>query len=412
MSHTVKHRSKLVARVRRIKGQVEAVERALESEIGCTDVLMLVASLRGAINGLNTEVMEDHIRNHVSDPATDPDPERARGTADLDRSHPHLSEVAVSCVTLQSGPSRRTTIRALARIMIVDAMPSSTAAGLVPSHPAPCLVHTPLVLGEGHDGNKRRSWWVIVLCGVTMVAEIAGGLLFGSIALVADGLHMATHVGALLLAALAYTFASRHARDPRFTFGTGKLGDLAGYSSAIALAMISLLIGYEAVARLFDPVPIQFGQAIPIACLGLAVNVASVWLLSGGHHHDHGHHPDHEHGPDEQTARLGTGTASLSIVEDGVPPRFQVRLAGFDQPGQVTVQTVRPDGTRQHFLFVERDGLLEIDRRTPRAARLRRASTSRRRRHTPGARLHLRRARAWRHPPRQQHAGRRRSRLG
>jgi DNA-binding FrmR family transcriptional regulator len=83
MSHTIKHKSKLIARVRRIKGQVEAVERALESEIGCTDVLMLVASLRGAINGLNTEVLEDHIRNHVSDPATDTDPDRARGSADL-----------------------------------------------------------------------------------------------------------------------------------------------------------------------------------------------------------------------------------------------------------------------------------------------------------------------------------------
>ena len=128
-----------------------------------------------------------------------------------------------------------------------------------------------------------------------MIAEIVGGLLFGSIALVADGLHMSTHAGALLLAALAYRYARRHANDPRFTFGTGKFGDLAGFSSAIILAMIALLIGYEAISRLFAPVPIHFSQAIPIACLGLAVNIASAWLLSGGdHHHGHGH--SHGHG--------------------------------------------------------------------------------------------------------------------
>ena len=129
-----------------------------------------------------------------------------------------------------------------------------------------------------------------------MVAEIAGGLLFGSIALVADGLHMSTHAGALLLAALAYTYARKHADDPRFTFGTGKLGDLAGFTSAIVLAMIALLIGYEAIHRLFAPVPIRFAEAIPIACLGLAVNIASAWLLGGDdHHHDDHHHHEHEH---------------------------------------------------------------------------------------------------------------------
>jgi cation diffusion facilitator family transporter len=137
-----------------------------------------------------------------------------------------------------------------------------------------------------------------------MVLEIGGGIWFGSIALVADGLHMSTHAGALLLAALAYTFARRHAQDPRFSFGTGKLGDLAGFSSAIILAMISLLIGYEAINRLFDPVPIHFQEALPIAGLGLVVNIASAWLLGGGHHHDHAHghdrhkHHDHDHGSD------------------------------------------------------------------------------------------------------------------
>src|SRR5499425_1834562 len=118
--------------------------------------------------------------------------------------------------------------------------------------------HTHVFLGAGHEKNERRTWTVIALCSFMMVAEIIGGLLFGSIALVADGLHMSTHAGALLLAALAYSYARRHADNPLFTFGTGKLGDLAGFTSAIVLAMISLLIGYESVSRIFAPVPIHF----------------------------------------------------------------------------------------------------------------------------------------------------------
>src|ERR1700728_2081051 len=128
--------------------------------------------------------------------------------------------------------------------------------------PLEAPVHHHIFLGEAHTQSERKTWTVIWLCGAMMCAEIAGGLLFGSIALVADGLHMSTHAGALLLAALAYDFASRHATDGRFTFGTGKLGDLAGFSSAIVLAMIALLIGYEAISRFFAPVPIAFSQAI------------------------------------------------------------------------------------------------------------------------------------------------------
>src|SRR6202163_896876 len=105
--------------------------------------------------------------------------------------------------------------------------------------------HDHVFLGAGHEKNERRTWMVIVLCSIMMIAEIIGGLLFGSIALVADGLHMSTHASALLLAALAYSYARRHADDQRFSFGTGKLGDLAGFTSAIVLAMIALLIGYE-----------------------------------------------------------------------------------------------------------------------------------------------------------------------
>ena len=160
--------------------------------------------------------------------------------------------------------------------------------------------HSHVFLGEGHETGERRAWAVIVLCGTMMFAEIVGGLLFGSIALVADGLHMSTHASALLLAALAYSYARRHADDPRFTFGTGKLGDLAGFTSAIVLAMIAILIGYESVHRIFTPVPIHFAEAIPIGFLGLVVNVGSVWLLAGGHHHhDHhahdGDHAEHDH---------------------------------------------------------------------------------------------------------------------
>jgi Co/Zn/Cd efflux system component len=143
------------------------------------------------------------------------------------------------------------------------------------------LQHSHSFLGAGHERSERKTWAVIWLCGAMMIAEIIGGMLFGSIALVADGMHMSTHAGALLLAALAYTYARKHADDPRFTFGTGKFGDLAGFTSAIILAMIALLIGYESIYRILNPVPIHFAEAIPIACLGLAVNVASAWLLSG-----------------------------------------------------------------------------------------------------------------------------------
>src|SRR5712664_1817268 len=133
--------------------------------------------------------------------------------------------------------------------------------------------HDHIFLGAGHESNERKTWAVIGLCSAMMLLEIVGGSLYGSLALVADGLHMSTHAGAMLLAALAYSYARKHAADSRFTFGTGKLGDLAGFTSAVILAMIALLIGYEAISRFIAPVPIHFAEAIPIACLGLAVNV-------------------------------------------------------------------------------------------------------------------------------------------
>src|SRR5215470_1814396 len=162
------------------------------------------------------------------------------------------------------------------------------------------LRHGHYFLGYAHERNERKTWAVIALCTVMMIAEIVGGIWFGSVALVADGLHMSTHTGALLIAALAYTYSRRYANDHRFAFGTGKLGDLAAFASAIVLAMIALLIAYESVERFFHPVPIAFNEAIPIAFLGLAVNLVSAWLLRDEHHHghDHGHHDDHDHDHD------------------------------------------------------------------------------------------------------------------
>jgi cation diffusion facilitator family transporter len=233
--------------------------------------------------------------------------------------------------------------------------------------------HSHVFLGESHDRSERRTWAVIWLCGSMMLLEIVGGLLFGSIALVADGLHMSTHAGALLLAALAYTFARKHAENAHFTFGSGKFGDLAGFTSAVILAMIALLIGYESVSRIFAPVPIRFAEAIPIAFLGLAVNLTSAWLLSSGgrHHHGHGHSHPHDHGgggDHGQVRRIPTrsGTHGLEVFE-GAAPRF--RLRGLDGPlppaDQVTVETERPGGARQSFTFESKDGYLESAEQIP-----------------------------------------------
>lgn len=160
--------------------------------------------------------------------------------------------------------------------------------------------HSHVFLGTGHEKNERKTWAVIILCAIMMVVEIVGGSVFGSLALIADGWHMSTHAGAMLIAALAYTYARRHATDNRFVFGTGKLGDLAGFTSAIVLALIAVLIGYEAILRFFTPVSIDFTEAIPIAIVGLVVNIVSAWLLSGGEHHSHGHGAHshtHHHAP-------------------------------------------------------------------------------------------------------------------
>jgi cation diffusion facilitator family transporter len=157
------------------------------------------------------------------------------------------------------------------------------------------LRHGHYFLGDAHEHNERKTWIVIAITTVMMITEIVGGIWFGSVALIADGLHMSTHTGALLIAALAYSYSRRYAHDHRFAFGTGKLGDLAAFSSAIVLAMVALLIVYESIERFFHPVDIAFGEAIPIAFLGLAVNLVSAFLLRDDHHHHHGHGHDHGH---------------------------------------------------------------------------------------------------------------------
>jgi cation diffusion facilitator family transporter len=162
------------------------------------------------------------------------------------------------------------------------------------SHTLDGWKHDHVFLGDAHERNERRTWFVVGLTATMMVVEIAGGTIFGSMALLADGWHMSTHAGALAIAAFAYRFARRHARDPRFAFGTGKLGDLAGFASAIVLALVALMIGYESAMRLFQPVPIHYAEATAIAVVGLLVNLLSAWMLGAGHDHDHDH--DHDHG--------------------------------------------------------------------------------------------------------------------
>lgn len=152
-------------------------------------------------------------------------------------------------------------------------------------------------LGQSHMQHERATRAVVALTALMMVVEIAAGLWTGSMALLADGFHMATHAGALGVAAAAYAYARKHAANSRFAFGTGKIGDLAGFASALALALTALGIGWESVQRLIHPGAVAFDEALVVAVLGLLVNLASAWMLGHDHHHgSSAHHPhDHDH---------------------------------------------------------------------------------------------------------------------
>jgi cation diffusion facilitator family transporter len=168
------------------------------------------------------------------------------------------------------------------------------------SHSLDPWTHDHVFLGAQHAHNERRTWFVVILTVAMMVAEIAAGSIFGSMALLADGWHMGTHAAALGIAGTAYLFARRHTANERFSFGTGKFGDLAAFSSALILAIVAVQIAYESVVRLISPVPISYGEAIIVATLGLVVNLVSAFLLrdSHDHHHhglEHGHDRDHDH---------------------------------------------------------------------------------------------------------------------
>ena len=181
------------------------------------------------------------------------------------------------------------------------------------------MPHDHFFLGEDHQRNERRVWLVILLTASMMFIEIIAGNIYGSMALVADGWHMSTHAGAMLIAALAYGYARRHARDPRFTFGTGKLGDLAGFASALVLMLVALFIGWESSVRLITPVPISYDQAIFVAVIGLVVNLVSALLLKDDHAHHHHHHEDHDdHHHHEHTRDNNLRAAYVHVLADAL----------------------------------------------------------------------------------------------
>ena len=177
--------------------------------------------------------------------------------------------------------------------------------------------------GTVHERHaERRTRWVVGLTFVAMVIELIAGWLSGSMALLADGWHMASHVGALGLATFAYRFARQHAGDARYTFGTGKVTALAGYSSALLLGAIAAWMAWESISRLFVPVTIHYTEAMVVAAFGLAVNLASAWLLDHdhghGHHHDHDHEDDHEHGHHHDHVDHNLKAAYLHVLADAL----------------------------------------------------------------------------------------------
>ena len=157
--------------------------------------------------------------------------------------------------------------------------------------------HEHRFLSAHHGDHETRTWIVVALTATMMVVEIVVGYWTGSMALLADGFHMATHAGAMLIAALTYRIARRYASDPRFTFGTGKLGDLGGFSSALLLGVVAVYVAISSIERLLNPVSILYTEALAVAAIGLGVNLVSAWLL----HHDEAHAHETESGEHSHT---------------------------------------------------------------------------------------------------------------
>ncbi len=173
-----------------------------------------------------------------------------------------------------------------------------------------------------HDtlSEERKTWTVIILTSLTMVVEIIAGYVFGSMALLADGWHMSTHTAALSITVFAYRYARQHIDDPKFTFGTGKVSVLGGFASAIALAVVALVMAVESIERILSPVRIQFDQAILVAFIGLFVNVISAFVLSFGTHHNHSHGT----GDDHRYTDYSLKAAYLHVIADAMTSLFAI----------------------------------------------------------------------------------------
>ncbi|HEY3638548.1 MAG TPA: CDF family Co(II)/Ni(II) efflux transporter DmeF [Rhizomicrobium sp.] len=174
--------------------------------------------------------------------------------------------------------------------------------------------HDHVFLGHGHERAESRARAAAAVTALFMVVEIAAGIFFHSMALLADGIHMATHVGALGLAAGAYWLARRHASNTRFTFGSGKFGDLAAFASAIVLGVIALGVAVESVERLLAPVAVAYRDALMIAGIGLAVNIICALILADSHDHSHGH--DHAHGHNHHAHDHNMRAAYIHVLAD------------------------------------------------------------------------------------------------
>ncbi|WNO08382.1 CDF family Co(II)/Ni(II) efflux transporter DmeF [Teredinibacter sp. KSP-S5-2] len=162
--------------------------------------------------------------------------------------------------------------------------------------------------------GEKRTFWVLCLTAVTMVAEIVAGTVYGSMALLADGWHMGTHVAAFLIALFAYRYARNHANDPMYTFGTGKVNMLGGFASAVALSIVALMMLVESIQRLLSPQDIQFDQAIVVAVVGLVINLVSALLLKDSDHHDHDHGDNHHHDHNLKAAYIHVLADALTSV--------------------------------------------------------------------------------------------------